>query len=589
MNLDAQQLEAVRTDSPCALVLAGPGAGKTRVIVERTAYLIEECKISPYEIVLLTFTRRAANEMRQRLKERIGKSATYNLTIGTFHAVALKLLHRFGELIGFRKENSTVYGEFEEQFLLKEVAKDLGVYKKSWKPPKKDIDAAFSRYYSTGVEPEKDDPAYSLFMAFMQRARENNSYTYGGLLTGLKLLLPKIHQYLHWKHVIADEQQDNDSLQWELIRTIQDLCGAAVFCVADIDQAIFAWRGAQPDYLIKHQGAFDTYLLESNYRSVAPIVEGANRLIGHNRHRIGKTMWATREVGQSRIVTIENSDSAELADTIKFCTVIGIGVNDKDSLAVLARNHALLRRLSEELTARDVPHVYIGKRSALTNSEEFRRFHAFLKLLVNPHDNFSFLLVKDFIGITPEQYRDIRVDAVTDGCSHLVAAHSLLRADCQEFFYERLRRVEIELAYAIAREWEILDEASRTEEIFAFLNSWIMSNPNGTVKSYLDWLATYDIQDELTEKTDELTLMTIHAAKGLEWPSVIVAGCNEGILPSKQAAAADEVEEERRLMYVAMTRARDQLILAIRPERQEKEDGRVYENPRSRFVGEAGL
>jgi len=236
MELDKQQLAAVKTADRQALVIAGPGAGKTRVIVERAAYLIEECKVSPYEIYIATFTRKAAREVRDRLVERVGPKA-YRMTIGTFHATALDMLHRFGEFIGFRKAHSTVYGEFETQYLLRDVAKELGIYNgKAWKIPKKEVDGMFAAYYQTGAEPGQDEPLTPLFNAFIQRCKENNSYTYGSLLTGFKLLLPRISQYLQWKHLIIDEAHDTDMLQWTLIRMLQHYCKASLFIVADTDQ-----------------------------------------------------------------------------------------------------------------------------------------------------------------------------------------------------------------------------------------------------------------------------------------------------------------------------------------------------------------
>jgi len=583
MNLDLQQQAAVQTESRSALVIAGAGSGKTRVLTERIGHLIEHAKVSPYEILSFTFTRKAAGEMKARLESRIGPKA-HHVTMGTMHAIALQMLRRFGELVGLRPGGITVYSAWEEEFLLKEVARDIGFYKKTWKVPKKDIDRMFADFYQEGKSPSDDHPARDLFLAFMQRCRENNALTYGGLLMGLDLIVSTLAKHLHWRHILVDEIQDIDPLQWKIINALCRAFNASLFVVGDIDQSIYAFRGAVPGYLLEHQGEFDIFLLESNYRSAAPIVDGANRLIAHNTGRIGKTMRAARpkpivsteDYDDGIAVGIEvagEMDSAALSASLKYWPW--------EDTAVLARNHVLLRRLSEELTAREIPHTYIGRKSALTNSEEFRRFHAFLKLLVNPHDNFSFLLVKDLLGVTPEQYSAIRVDAVINGCGHLMAARSyLVEGGYDEFFRET--SLPLVVAFIIGLVFDKF-ECQATAE---FIMSWMESNAAGSIQEYLDWLATYDIQDEITDRDEGLSLMTIHAAKGLEWPVVIVASCNEGILPSKQAAAAGEIEEERRLMYVAMTRARDQLILAVRPERQEKGDGRVYESPMSRFVRE---
>lgn len=577
INLDPQQLAAVTTKSSRALVVAGAGSGKTRVLTERIAHLIEQEHASPYEILCWTFTRKAAGEMRERLVNRIGVQA-HQITMGTMHAVALQMVRRFGELAGYKPASLTVYGAWEEDFLLKEVAREIGFLKKSWKVPKKDVDRAFSDYYERGIEPGADDPCRLLFTHFLTRCGENNALTYGGLLIVLKRLIPAITTYLRIRHILVDEVQDIDPLQWSIINDTCSAFSATLFVVGDVDQSIYSFRGAVPEYLVAHQREFDVFHLETNYRSYTEIVEASNRLIRHNAQRIDKTMRAARASGgPSRVIVEKGLDSAALSDLLTQ----HIG----ESIVVLARVHALLKKLSNELTDRGVPHTYVSRKSALTNSEEFRRYHAFLKLFANPYDNFSFLLVKDLIGLDATDYAMVRVKAVTFqyGMSHFQAWKAVHRDAWEEFFRDTDRdppAILLRLEELLGDQFPLYYEAQR------FAMEWFAANPGSTVKDYLDWLATYDLQDELSDQQDEgLVLSTIHGAKGLEWPTVIVAGCNEGILPSKQAIAADEIEEERRLMYVAMTRARDHLVIAVRPECTEKE-GRVYKSPASRFVVE---
>ena len=297
ITLDDQQQAAVFTDSKKTLVLAGAGSGKTRVVVERIAHLIENKKVSPYEILALTFTRKAAGELRSRIEERIGGGKANHITIGTIHGVALKLLRRFGDLVGAKAQNITVYGGFEEEYLIKEIAIDLGIIKgKTWKIPKKEINTMLNAYYSKGEKPKEDHPGYALFKELMTVCRENNAMTYGMLLTAMMELVPKVKQYLNWKHIFLDEAQDTDPLQWWIVEEFPRLLGASLFAVGDIDQSIYRFRGAVPEYLVSQQDQFDIYRLENNYRSVPEIVEASNRLIEHNNERIPKTMRATREV-----------------------------------------------------------------------------------------------------------------------------------------------------------------------------------------------------------------------------------------------------------------------------------------------------
>lgn len=593
-QLDPQQLEAVHTEAKRALVLAGAGSGKTRVLIERIGYLIEETGTSPYEIMAFTFTRKAAGEIRDRLVDRIGNRA-YRITMGTMHAIALQMIQRFGEVIGLKSKQVTVYGEWESEFLLKEVAIELAVRRGNiWKIKKGDIDKMFNAYYQTGIEPGPEHPAHDLFRAFFARCRENNALTYGALLVGLRLLIPTLKQHSKIRHILVDEVQDIDALQWAIINEMCAAFGASLFVVGDIDQSIYDWRGAVPEYLVEHQAEFTLYRLETNYRSVPEIVYASNKLIACNVDRIPKEMVAVRENGNvasiASITIQENCNSELLADFFK-----SYGVSSTQNIAILSRIHGLLQKLDRLLTEAEIPHEYIGKDTALTNSEPFRRFHAFLKLLVNPFDNFSFLLIKDVIGISREEYSNIRIFAAKDGISHFQA----WTVYGEETTYMEFFKGPNETKLLLTTQTFLIKYMATgalpyggngwgfdVEPVFRFIFAWLSENPKGTIQEYLDWLATYDIQDEIKAEESPLTLLTIHAAKGLEWPVVILAGCNEGIIPSKQALKNGGIEAERRLMYVAMTRAREQLILTIRPEVTETE-GRVYESPRSRFIGEA--
>jgi DNA helicase-2/ATP-dependent DNA helicase PcrA len=595
MNLDPQQKTAVETRSPRALVLAGAGSGKTRVLTERVAWLMETQKISPYEILAITFTRRAAQELRERIKGRVGPKA-HHITMGTIHASGLQLLKRFGDLIGLRPKHLTIYGEWEEAYLLREVATDLGILKgKTWKIPKKQINQTFADYYQDGIPPSlvnilnfvEDDPTHTIFEEVIRRCKENNALTYGAILTGLRLLLPQIKQYLRFKHILIDEIQDVDKLQWIIINLLTEMCGASLFVVGDIDQSIYAWRGAVPEYLVARQEHFELYRIENNYRSTPEIVEAANHVIKNNERRIPRTMRATRE-DRSKGWTIQRDmDSTELSKFIM--TVHGVAYKD---VAVLGRNHFLLDRLSEELTALEIPHTKIGRTSRFIESANFRKFHSFLKLLINPFDNFSFLLIRDLLGVSRQEYNEIRLKATQEAKSHFQIWSEHMPERFQNFFHvpDQLKTpgmLAFSLKYMATGALPYGDPPwpFDVEECFLFMMRWVANNSNGTLEQYLDYLATWDLQEEI-QQDDKLKLMTLHAAKGLEFPLVILAGCNEGILPSKQSIEREDIEEERRLFYVGMTRAQDSLVVAVRPETKEAVNGRVYENPVSRFIRE---
>ncbi len=578
MKLDYQQALAVTTDSEKALVLAGAGSGKTRVLTERIVHLIEKQRVSPYEILAFTFTRKAAGEMVGRLKTRIGNEAK-KCTLGTMHAIALMQIQRFGEHIGLRHGTSTVYCQWESEFLLREVAKETSVYKNGkWDPAKKVIDAMFADYYERGIAPDEFHEGFQLFVTFIDWCQQNNALTYGALLIGLELLIPTLAKHLHWKHILVDEVQDIDPLQWRIINALCEAFGARLFTVGDIDQSIFEFRGAVPQYLVDHQKEFDIYKIEHNYRSDGHVVNAANKLISHNKDRLEKTMVAFEDA-QTPIEVVKNATSK---DIVKVYAALN-EKSPKTNRAILSSRHYLLIKTAQLLTEAKIPHAYIGRKAALANSEHFRRFHAFLKLIVNPYDNFSFLLIKDLIG-AKDEYRKIKDLAIQKGMSHFQAWIEYGKYSDWDDFFKDIDDFNLE---SQAETLHLMLDREGFEPTLLFIHEWCRYHPEGFLLKYLNWLATYDIQDELEQETANLQLMTIYAAKGLEWPTVIIAGLNEKILPGKQAIEHDEIEAERRLAYVAWTRACDKLILTVRPIVREDNSGRLHKSPQSRFVKES--
>ena len=273
MNLSQEQQAAAYTNSKRALIIAGAGSGKSRTLISRVEYLIKEKNVSPYEVAAITFTRLAAKELVKRLEKAIGSGAK-KIIASTIHGMALNYLQRFGELIGLRPGKITVYGSFEEEFLLKEVAKELGYHTgKAWKGVKKgDFIAGFHDFYTTGSWRPECDKEIEIMKAFFSRCKENNALTYGTILTEFKRLIPYIWKFMGLRHVLCDEVQDNDPLQWQILNDICNACNASLFAVGDPRQSIYSFRGADPEYLIRNKHLFDIYNLKDNYRSSANIV-----------------------------------------------------------------------------------------------------------------------------------------------------------------------------------------------------------------------------------------------------------------------------------------------------------------------------
>jgi len=416
-ELSQEQQAAVFTKSKNALCLAGAGSGKTRVLISRIQHLIENCQVSPYEVACMTFTRKAGTELKERLEKLIGNKA-HNVTIGTLHSVALNHIQRFGEFIGLNPGKITVYSSWEESVLLKDVAIELGYHTgKTFKGVKKaEIEKAFYLWYTRKTKDENNYTANEIMDAFFMRCKENNALTYGMIMTSFHDLIPRIGRMLKYKHIMIDETQDLDKLQWKIVRFLCAVCDASLFAVGDQQQCIFQWRGSDPDYLIRNQEKFDVFKLCDNYRSDGFIVEAANKLIKNNQNRLDLEMNSIRDKLRP-ICHFKNMPSEEIAKWIS--DFIGAKAEHHNpDIAVLGRNHFLLDKLSTLLKQAGIDHEYIGKKTAFTRSEEFRRVHALLNLAVNPFDNFSFMICLDYLGVSRDSYKEIRMRAVKTDKSH---------------------------------------------------------------------------------------------------------------------------------------------------------------------------
>lgn len=576
MELSTEQEKAVFTKSKTALCLAGAGSGKTRVLIGRIQNLLENCQVSPYEVLACTFTRKAGKEMSERLEKSVGNSA-HRVNIGTLHSVALKMIQRFGEFIGLNPGKITVYSSWEEGYLLKDVCKELGYYNgKNWKGvKKKEIDEAFYLFYTRKKRNEREYIANEIMDAFFLRCRENNALTYGMIMTEFLELIPKISKMLNYRHVLVDEVQDLDPLQWRIIKLICSICKASLFAVGDDSQSIYSFRGADPDYIIRNQDKFDIYKLRDNYRSDGYIVKAANKLIKHNVNRLDLEMNAIRQY-ESPVQILTNMDSIKIVEEIKEKPVEYDG-----NVAILGRNHFLLEKLSRLLSESGVDHEHIGKKTAFTRSENFRRVHAFLSLAVNPFDNFSFLLCREHFGVDIPTYKAIRLKAVQDNKSHYqVVSENPFNDALDSFNLYAKDQSFIELIdwiHSVGFEFD-------PNPVIDFIEEYFFANNKPTIQEYLDWLTLYDVQDEIKDEPKKLQLMTIHASKGLEWSTVIIAGMNNGILPSfRSKNRQNELESERRLAYVAFTRAMNILILTSRPINKEAK----VQCPPSQFIKES--
>ena len=591
-SLNLEQKAAVMAPEANVLVLAGAGSGKTRTLIERVAWLIQN-SASPYEIVCATFTRAAAAEMRGRLVDRIGRLAR-QVSLSTLHGLGLRLMSRYGECIGLRSGSISVYTPLETQTLLEHEGEMLGLYVKGkWKHGKKLLDGIFERIEAGEPCPE-DSPYFPLVRCFEAAYRANNAVPYYGLIHGLAHMaeMGKIREYTNWKYLLVDEAQDLDAMQWRALAAIQKHADKGeLYAVGDLSQSIYGFRGAVPGYLqgMIDDGRLKVYELKSNYRSDKAIVDAANRLIGHNRSYRALEMQAMRPANANTVEVINDMDSTALAAWIANAFFAF-------PPTVLCRNNRMLDKISAELAALGVKHRRIGKTTSALHSPLFVKAHALLKCCANPFDETAFLMCHKGLGLSADGYANCRVLAAQSG-----------KSSWQVYLEVVEEKDRACLPLASTSMWEVKKwfeqgkyafdpQDGDKAEFMAWLGAYLDKFPLSELAEYLDWLALVDVQDEIKQWNDDeseklITLMTCHAAKGLEFPIVIVAGCNEGVLPGKQAikAGEDAIEDERRIMYVAATRPRDLLILAVRPTRKPLSGGGNRDEPASRFLVEMGM
>ena len=561
MKLNEQQTKAVTTSGNHVLVLAGPGAGKTRVLVERVAYLLEEQCFSGYDILMLTFTRKSAQEMKERIVERVGESLARKITIGTFHGVCLRILKECGSYLGYNSETLSVYDDIDQKDVLDDII--AGYHKKI---DNKILSALINEFRIKGpivIDMYKDlyPSECRIFSEYRNRLKENNAVDYGLILTEVQRLFvsyPEVRQryQTRWKHILVDEYQDTDTMQYNLHSLIDPLY---LFCVGDSDQAIYLFRGASMQIMLDFGiDYFDSEIIElsGSYRCAKSIVSAANNLIKMNTIRYDNSIFAYRSYeGEIRIDGYETpeDEADDVADSIRYAIAADIPMSE---IAVLSRTRKPLQLISSELDRINIPNIVIGKRNDFLNEPAVKLFHSFLSLIVNPMDNLAFCRVKRLLDIDDTEYQQIRLSAVQDEIGHLAA---YLKRYPDGWWLESIIKEcgnNLLLWKNHICDCDVL--GSLQPDVEAFILKW--SEENGTkIQDYLDWIQQRDIQDEIQDNEDVVKLMTIHAAKGLEFQYVIVIDANEGNMPHSRAKTPEAIEEERRLCYVAITRAKDRL------------------------------
>lgn len=637
---EAQRAAVEYIDGP-SLVIAGAGSGKTRVLTYKIAYLLSQ-GMKPWSIMALTFTNKAAREMKERIGKLVGNDLAQHLYMGTFHSIFSRILRAEAEHIGFNN-NFTIYDESDSRSLIKAIVKEMGLDDKKYKPAAVHAKISMAKNNLMSAAAYESDAAIfeqnkraqmpevgKIFVAYVQRCKQANAMDFDDLLT-LTYQLFREHEDIRHKYaarfdyVLVDEYQDTNHVQMSIV---MQLCQEKqrVCAVGDDSQSIYSFRGANIDNILNYQRQFQgtrLFKLEQNYRSTQTIVEAANSLIKHNRNQIPKDVFSENAKGEKIQYKPAYSDKEEAAIVAKDVKRIrredGCQYCD---FAILYRTNAQSRSFEEEFRKQGIPYRIYGGLS-FYQRKEIKDIIAYFRLVANPDDEEAIKRIINYpargIGATtvlkiadcahqnqvsfwevigaPERYGL----AVTKGTMNKLETFRLLISS----FIERAQTTDVyELGDAIIKESGIsqdimsgkdADDLARQENLEEFLSGMSAFVEERREEGRFDELFLQDYLQDVALLTDadsdgdkdepRVSLMTVHAAKGLEFPTVFVVGLEENIFPSPLSAASlRELEEERRLLYVAITRAEKHCILTNAKNRWRY--GKMeFDNP-SRFIDE---
>ncbi len=602
-SLNPAQERAVTTTEGPVLVLAGPGSGKTRVLTHRVAYLIRECGMRPWQVMAVTFTNKAANEMKERLRVLLGDADLSSLTIGTFHAICVRLLRREADTVGIDR-NFVIYDDSDQQSLVRQAIRELDINDKQYRP--RAMHSIISRAKTEMLGPDDFEPqtyreeiARRIYTRYQQLLQENNALDFDDLLLRVVVAFREqpelLQRYQHrYRYVLVDEFQDTNAVQYELVR---QLVGGArnLFAVGDEDQSIYMFRGANFYNILKFEKDYpDTtkILLEENYRSTQIILQVANAAIAPNTQRTPKELFTRRAKGPLAYVHEgydENEEGRWVVETIQDLIRQGTVPGE---CAIMYRTNAQSRALEDAFLAAGMPYKLVGA-TRFYARREIKDLLAYLRIVHNPYDTVSLMRV---INVPPRKIGAKTIDALVawadrQGMPIYDALPALVETDKPPVGTAASRAL---LAfYSMWQDWvsardrigalELLDQVIEETEYGAYIRDgsqegedrWEnMLELRGVASEYAhlpteESLLTFLEEVSLVSDVDNLeegeapTLLTLHSAKGLEFGTVFIVGLNDGLLPHNRSFEdPDGMEEERRLFYVGVTRARDRLYLS---------------------------
>lgn len=635
-NLNQEQLQAVKHTKGSLLILAGAGSGKTRVLTSRIAYLIKS-GVKAREILAVTFTNKAAKEMRERLSSILGEEVVKYMWVGTFHSICGRLLRQDVDNFAFPSgkkldKNFTIYDEQDSLAVIKNAIKKLNLDDKIYAPKlvktiisnaKNKMQDAFS--FSTFARDFKAQKIAEIFEEYENSLNNNNAIDFDDMLMlAVKLLekCPEVREkyFARFQHLLVDEFQDTNQAQYSLVKMLytnlsdQHMENRSLCVVGDVDQSIYSWRGADFKIILNFQRDFKNTTvikLEQNYRSTENILNAANSIIENNEERVEKNLYSQKGEGE-KIQYFEAQDEADEANYI--AKTIKRAGDDYNKFAILYRTNAQSRAIEEACIAHSIPYkIYGGLK--FYDRKEIKDIIAYLKLIFNPNDSQSFKRVvnvpKRAIGETTiknlqviADSQDISLFGAVLNIDELEGINSKTKEKLKKFAELIMNFQSVQKDYNLREFISLVIEKSgylrelneektpenesridNLQELVNVAGEFEPEDLNNILGEFLSQVALVSDIDGLENISNNVTLMTLHSAKGLEFPSVFLAGLEEGIFPHQRTfSSATELEEERRLMYVGVTRAEETLYLSSAKRRQVWGEYKYF-NP-SRFLEE---
>lgn len=619
IKLNTQQQLAVEATEGPVLVIAGAGSGKTRVLTARICHLIEK-GVDPYNILAITFTNKAANEMKERIEKQLGYSGVWT---STFHSMCARILRMDSDRIGYSKD-FTIYTDLESERVVKRVLQD---YPQADPKRKGDYLWHISRAKTLAMSPEEyykaieaddndADNVFEVYTRYENELKKCNCFDFDDLLLKTVELFKSCPDVLEkyqnrFRYINVDEFQDTNKLQYDIVKMLSKKYGN-LFVVGDEDQSIYSWRGAEIRNILDFPKDFpgaQVFKLEQNYRSTTSILKAANNVIKNNSNRNEKTLWSEIKDDDSIEYYEAYNDRDEATKVARAIDTLKRNGAPYSEMAVLVRANSVTRQFEEEFNLHGIPYKVFGG-FRFYERKEIKDTLAYVRLAINPSDNDSILRVVNYpkrgIGNTAvQELQDvaknnnttlfsvlINPDLLTPTTAKKLAPFTEIATDlvkfskqmqATEFVQYVIRRSGLENALATSGDVEDANRLENIEELVNAVQQFAQDNENSNISDFMQSVALVSDTDEMSND-DYVTIATIHAVKGLEFDYVFIVALEDGIFPTQKSITAGDIEEERRLMYVAITRARKRLF--ILNARGRYRFGKTEYYPKSRFVGE---